>query len=420
MPVLPLALLLAATPQPARDSLVVFVGANVLTMQSAEVLADQVVVVRNGLIAQVGPAASTRIPAGARRIDARGKFLLPGLADFHVHAAEAGDLAHYLAAGVTTIGHMGGHGATMLRLRDSIRAGLILGPEMFLGYFVNGPAGQGGPMTAATVAEARAAVAEAAQRGFDFIKVYNSLTEEQFAVIVTEARARGLPLLGHAVRSVGLKRGTAMGQVAVAHAEEYTYAELRVRRDAASLAQAVEFTRRNDAAVVPNLSAFDVITRQWGKPAVVDSFLALPEAAGLSEYWRRQWRNADYVSRRGTLNALPFLKQLTLAMQRGGVPLLLGTDSPTIPGMFAGGTIHEELRLLVEAGLTPYEALTAGTRAAGEFAARHFRAPPFGLVAPGYRADLLLLGRNPLEDVSYARRPLGVMVRGTWIPGDHR
>jgi imidazolonepropionase-like amidohydrolase len=103
-------------------------------------------------------------------------------------------------------------------------------------------------------------------------------------------------------------------------------------------------------------------------------------------------------------------------MQRGGVRLLLGTDSPTIPGMFAGASIHDDLRMLVESGLTPYEALVAGTRSAGEFAGRCFGAEPAGLVAPGYRADLLLLSANPLEDIRNARAIVGVMARGRWIP----
>jgi imidazolonepropionase-like amidohydrolase len=416
------ALLLASSAalQPARDSIVAFVGANVLTMRSPDVARNQTVVIRNGVIAVVGPADRTPIPAGAQRIDARGKYLTPGLADFHVHVRERGDLALYVANGVTAIAQMGGHGAAMLAWRDSIRAGQMVGPEIYVGYFVNGPAGLGGPQTTSTVEDARNAVIEAARRQFDFVKVYNSLTEEQFEAVMNEARARGLPVLGHAVRSVGIERGLTMGQVAIVHAEEYTYAELRRRRDSASLARAVAFTRQHDAAVVPNLSAFDVITRQWGKPAVVDSFLKMPEATQLSEYWRTQWRGDDYITRTGTIDALPFLKRLALAMQRGGVPLLLGTDSPSIPGMFAGASVHEELRLLVESGLTPYEALVAGTRAAGEFARRHFKATRFGLMAPGHRADLVLLARNPLEDIRNAREPLGVMVRGNWIQSTRR
>lgn len=400
----------------ALDSLVAFVGVHVISMASPQVTRDQTVIVRDGVIAAVGPVAGTAVPAGARRIDARGRYLMPGLADFHVHPVERNDLALYLRWGVTTIAHMGGYGSSFLRWRDSIRARRMVGPEIYVGMFVNGPANVGGPMTATTVDDARNLVIDAARRRFDFIKVYNSLTREQYDVVMREAKARGLPVLGHAVRSVGLERGIAMGQVAVVHAEEYTYAELRRLRDTASLAWAVRFTKRHDAALIPNLSAFDVITRQWGKPIVVDSFFALPESAELTDYWKNAWRGRDYVTRHGTIEALPFLRQLAVAMQRGGVRLLLGTDSPTIPGMFAGASIHEELRLLVESGLTPYEALVAGTRAAGEFAQRHFKATPAGVVAPGYRADLVLLAANPLEDVGNARMPLGVMARGSWLP----
>ncbi|HKP29825.1 MAG TPA: amidohydrolase family protein [Gemmatimonadales bacterium] len=345
---------------------------------------------------------------------------MPGLADFHTHVAERDDLALYLTWGVTTIANMGSPGTALIGWRDSIRAGLMTGPEIYAGYYVNGPAGVGGMSTAATVEDARRAVSDAAEAHFDFIKVYNSLTADQFAAAMDEARARKLPVLGHAVRSVGLERAFQMGQVAVVHAEEYGYAELRRRRDSASVAWAVDFTKTNDVTVVPNLSAFEAITLQWGKPPVVDSFFALSEAKNLSPYWIQRWRQADYITRPGTLTALPFLKQLTLALQRGGVRLLLGTDSPTIPGMFAGASIHEDLRMLVESGLTPYEALVAGTRAAGEFAGRYFGTEPAGIIAPGNRADLILLSANPLVNIRNARAIEGVMARGRWIPAATR
>jgi len=359
-----------------------------------------------------------RIPRAAVTVEGRGRYLIPGLADFHTHVAERGDLALYVASGVTTIANMGSPGTTLIGWRDSISAGLMAGPQVYAGYYLNGPAGVGGVSTATTAHDARRAVTDAARARFDFIKVYNSLTEEQFIAVMEEAKARGIPVLGHAVRSVGLERAFRMGQVAVVHAEEYGYAELRRRRDSASVAWAVEFTRKNDVTVIPNLSAFEAITLQWGKPPVVDSFFALPEAGTLSPYWTQRWRHADYITRPGTLTALPFLKQLTLAMQRGGVRLLLGTDSPSIPGMFAGASIHDDLRMLVESGLTPYEALVAGTRAAGEFAVRYFGAEPAGLVAPGYRADLILLSANPLDDIANARAIVGVMARGHWRPVD--
>jgi adenine deaminase len=187
------------------------------------------------------------------------------------------------------------------------------------------------------------------------------------------------------------------------------------RVDEARMPEVVAFTKRADASLVPNLSAFAAITRQWGKPAVIDTFLAQPEARYLSDIWRERWRGADYVTRRGSIDALPILMRLTLAMQKGGVRLLLGTDSPGIPGMFPGASLHDDLRLMEQAGLTPYEALVAGTRNAGEFAAKHFKAAPAGTIAPGQRADLVLLAGNPLDDLSNARIPLGVMTGGRWL-----
>ena len=402
---------------PVRDSLVAFVDVNVVSMTSPDVARNQTVVVREGVIVRVAPTRNTPPPQGARIVDGRGRYLMPGLVDFHVHLGERADLGLYVASGVTTVVHMGGNGALVVPWRDSIRAGLLTGPTIYAGYFMNGPEQRGGVMTVATTADAIRGVGEAIRRDFDFIKVYNSLTEEQYNVIMAAAQQRRMPVMGHAVRSIGIERGFSLGQVAVMHAEEYTYTDLRRggRVDEALIPNAVEFTKRANAALVPNLSAFAAITRQWGKPAVIDTFLAHPDARYLSDFWRDRWRAADYVTRPGTLDALPILRRLTLAMQKSGVRLLLGTDSPGIPGMFAGTSLHEDMRLMAEAGLTPYEVLVAGTRAAGEFAMKHFKAAPVGTIAPGQRADLVLIAGNPLLDLRHARSPLGVMVGGRWL-----
>jgi imidazolonepropionase-like amidohydrolase len=404
--------------RPVTDSVVAFVGVNVVTMTSPDVARNQTVIVRNGVIASVAPTDRANVPAGARQIPAGGRYLMPGLADFHVHLGERADLGLYLASGVTTVAHMGGNGQRVLAWRDSVRAGQIVGPTIYAGYYVNGPQAVGGVQTVTTTADAIEGVADASRRHFDFIKVYNSLTEEQYLAIMAAARQRGLPVLGHAVRSIGIERGFGLGQVAIVHAEEYTYVDDMRRAgrvDETLMPKAVAFTKRADASLVPNLSAFAAITRQWGKPAVIDTFLAQPEAAYLSDLWRGRWRSADYVTRTGTIDALPILMRLTLAMQKGGVRLLLGTDSPGIPGLFPGASLHEDLRLMERAGLTRYEALLAGTRNAGEFAAKHFKSAPAGTIVPGHRADLVLLAGNPLDDLNVARTPLGVMVGGRWL-----
>jgi hypothetical protein len=386
---------------------------NVIPMDRERVLANHVVVVTNGKISAVGPRGSVTIPRSARRIDGRGGFLVPGLADFHVHVRLRTDLGAYLPYGVTTIADMGGPDRVRA-WRDSIRAGRAIGPEVFVGRFTDGAGRPGG---VEGVEGARSAVARADSLGFDFIKVYNSLTAEQFDAIMQEARQRGIAVVGHGVRAVGLERGFAAGQAMVVHGEEYFYTELRRSVDTANIPRVVAFTRQHGAYVMPNLSAYEAMTLQWGKPEVLEQFLQRPEAKLMPRYWVDDWRSRDYVQRRGSIAPQnDFLKKLTLALHRAGVPLLTGTDSPGIPGMVAGASIHDDLRLLVQSGLTPYEALLAATRNAGEFAAKHFATSEgFGVIAPGNRADLVLVERNPLQDIAALRQPIAIMARGNWL-----
>src|SRR5688500_18316722 len=126
---------------------------------------------------------------------------------------------------------------------------------------------------------------------------------------------------------------------------------------------------------MPYLSAYYVIARQWGKREVVEAFLQQPEARYLPQFWVDAWRARDYVTRTGSIDdANRFLRRFTLDLHQGGVPLIAGSDSPVIPGVFPGVSLHDDLRLLVAAGLTPFEAIAAATRNPGRFAQQHFRA----------------------------------------------
>jgi hypothetical protein len=271
-----------------------------------------------------------------------------------------------------------------------------------------------------TVDSARAVVREAEASGYDYIKVYNSLTSAQFAAIIDEARAAGMAVIGHGVRQPGMEGILQGGQVMIAHGEEYIYTFFGNTIDRSRIPAAVELTKRFGAFVLPNLSAFEIITLQWGKPAVVDSFLRLPEVRYLHQSYQASWQGGRYTGRRGSLvTRLAFLKDLTLALAQADVPLLLGSDSPGIPGMFPGASIHNDLRNMVDAGLTPYQALAAGTRTAGEFVlSTRPGSPVFGVITPGSRADLVLLADNPLEDVANVRNPEGVMAAGRWWTAD--
>lgn len=269
-----------------------------------------------------------------------------------------------------------------------------------------------------TPERARNAVDLARANGYDYIKVYNNLSAAEFAAIVAEARKQGMAVVGHGVRSVGLPRALFEGQVMVAHAEEFYYTAFENRMDTARIPQVVADTLRSGAYVTPNLSAFEAITKEWGHPEQVTEWLRDDRARFMTPAVRTRWINDARTRRQGDLKPiLSFLRVFTKALQDAGVPLLTGTDSPGVAGVFPGYAIHDELRTLVEAGLSPFQALTAATRTPGEFVHKTIPgAQRFGVVAEGYRADLVLVTSNPLQDLQAIKRPLGVMLAGRWLP----
>lgn len=403
-------------------SVTAFVDVNVVPMDKEGVLAHQTVIVRDGKIDLIAPARGAKIPQGATVVEGKGtQYLMPGLADMHVHAEEPDDFLLYVANGVTTVLHMGGGSQNLTNLvknvRKEIEAGKIVGPRIFASFFMDGPE-NGDQQVIYTEKDARDGVRTAKADGYEFIKVYNSLSTETFQEIIDEARRQGLAVVGHGVRAPGLEVSLRAGQIMVAHAEEYLYTFFHDKEDRTLIPAAVRLTKETGGYVTPNLSAYDVIAAQWGKPPVARGFLDRPEARYLRPDLRTDWENSPYVTRKGTLGTKPqFLAELTRAFSDGGVPLLLGTDSPSIPGMFPGFSANEDLSRLVEAGLTPYQALSAGTRTAGEFIHRAVPgAEEFGTVTAGKRADLILLTANPLDNVKNARHPIGVMLKGAWFP----
>ncbi len=395
---------------------VAFVGVNVVPMDRETVLTGQTVLVVDGVISAIGPAGSVALPDGVTSIDGSGQYLMPGLADLHVHVQNEADLPVYLLGGVTTVLDLGGR-SRLLGWRDRLETGGLVGPHLLVSYFIDGPGGRFNVVE--TPEEARQVIRAAAGR-YDYIKVYNSLTLAQFHAIMDEARIAGIPVVGHGVRRPGMQAILEGGQVMIAHGEEYIYTYFGNSTNRALIPSAVDLTKRTGAYVLPNLSAFEIMAVQWGRPFAVDSFLSQPEVRYLHPSYRESWRSGKYTSRNGSLRPrLIFLQELTRAFADANVPLLLGTDSPGIPGMFAGASIHNDLRNLIDAGLTPYQALSAGTRTAGAFVRQTIPGSPvFGVIAEGARADLVLLDDNPLESVTAARYPNGVMVGGDWWSAD--
>lgn len=425
---------------PPGDPALALVGVHVVPMDRDTVLRAHTVLIRNGRIEAVAPDDGIELPEDAIVIDGAGRYLMPGLVDAHVHLSDRrSELPMYVAYGVTTIFEMGVRIEALnglLALRDSARSSAAILPSLYLaGPLVDGdpPVVPARSVVVTDPASARAVVRRLATRGVDFVKVYNRVPPEAFVAMGAATADAGLALVGHVPRDVGALPAIDGGLDLIAHGEElfFTYFEgPRSTRDVdrswrPDLARMPSLVRRladSSVWVTPNLSFIATTARRIRDPK---GYGDDPDLAALDPDLVADWRFSDPRTR-DDLEAFAWREEvkyelvrgLVLALAEGGVSLLLGTDSALV-GVYPGRSAHLELRELVDAGLTPHQALAAGTSSAGAFLEKHVNdGAKVGTVARGARADLLLLEANPLEDVRNAERIAGVVLRGRWIEGE--
>jgi len=398
-----------------KPAVVAFVNVNVVPMDRERILPRQTVIVRADRISEIGPADTTDIPEGALQIDGSDKYLMPGLADMHVHIWEDYQRTLFIANGVTTVRNMWG-AEYALKLRERIKKGKLIGPTIYTA----GPLIDGGPpiWPTSTVVEtseqAAQVVAEHKKAGYDFIKVYSRLSLECYDAIVKAAAKHRIPVVGHVPGAVGLERVLAANQYGVEHLSGYS--SILTVEDSPSWEQIDEKRIPHIARVTREAGTWNCVTlilrqaRLVSKGAEQDREFPhmnyVPPR--IKQRWFERRRYSDPNRRRRVSNR----KQMTKALHDAGARILLGSDTPNayvVPGF----SLHQELRILVDAGLTPYEAIKAGTRDAAECLGE---LDEFGTISAGLRADLILIEDNPLEDVSDAARRIGVMVRGRWFP----
>jgi imidazolonepropionase-like amidohydrolase len=428
----------AQTPKGNLDGgqqITAFINVNVVPMDSERVLNGQTVIVRDGRIVEIGAAEQIKIPNGAMRIDGQGKYLMPGLVDMHVHGFDddektaAKELFLYVAYGVTTVQHRNGK-SKLLKLREQIKSPNFLAPTLFVSspiiFGEKSLALFGG--THDTPDSARKVVAEHAQAGYSSLKVYGDWKQEPYQALVEEAAKQKIPVMGHFARNLPLDVNL-RGRAEVAHAEEYIYtyffkvAKGDWTKRESLIPEVAKATKEAGVAVTANLSTYKSIGLVIGDDTFKE-LLKTPELKYVPQTnkdrlmsERNGYRNRkQYKPEQAPVFAgmTMFLKKLVKAMRDEGVKILLGTDASfeaqsfTIPGISA----HEELRELVDAGLTPYQAILAGTRSPAEVLNA---ASEFGTVSVGKRADLILVEGNPLEDVRQVSKQAGVMIRGRWL-----
>jgi hypothetical protein len=419
--VLAASLALSSLCSAAEPEITAFVHVNVVPMDRNRMLTDQTVLIHQDIISAVG--RDVRVPNGAQVIDGHGKFLSPGLADMHSHSDTREDMKVYLANGVTSILNLGGASSDFIdQLMPLLNRGERQGPHVYAALRIDGTPAYG-QRVVKTPEEALAVVRLAKTNGYTFMKFYNNLSPAALATADDEARKQGLGLAGHHVEAVPLETEVKGGNFLVAHLEEVMYGLFKAP-DADPLApppdstitRAVDLLRRNHAFVVADLITFETMAEQWGHPEVIESYFGKPRAKYVPFRWRLYWRREDYKDRKGSLGPrAQFIARLAKALDDAGIPIVSGTDAPTIPGIVPGFSLHDNMDRLVAAGLTRFQALSTATRTAGYVITQSIHdTPPFGEVQPGYRADVILSDTNPLDDLETLRNPSGVMSHGHW------
>jgi imidazolonepropionase-like amidohydrolase len=397
--------------------------ASVVTMADSIVRLNYSVVVVNGRIQWVGPSSKAVIPPSARRINAAGMYLIPGLADMHVHMDDV-DTLLFIANGVTQVREMNGT-PSLLSLRDKICSSSATGPMMSVsGPLLAGVKQRWRHQLVETPDSGKAIVAAEQKAGYDAIKVYDGLTSATYAAIVAKAAELGIPVVGHIPESVGLNGVLSARQRSIEHGDQIVQAASRDAHgggDSALVRDVALRIRKAGSWVTPTIAAEYAMNRM-GTTGYADELkraemryadpgmrgwwtsLATPRAGSqLSEDEFRSAKSKEYFG---------FKQLLVRELDRAGVPMLAGTDTPN-PLMVPGFSLIDELVILHRAGLSNYRVLRMSTRDAATFLGNQNE---FGTIAPGTRADIVMLPSNPFVDLNALRRPGGVMIRGRWLP----
>ena len=426
----------------SENRTIAFVNATVIPMDRERVLANQTVVVAAGKIREIGPASRVKIPRGAIRIDATGRYLIPALADMHVHLESeafnamlkpeaqlaAGDIPFegflfpYIANGVTTIQVLSAtpeHVALQLRVqRDEIVA-----PRLVNARMIDGPK-KAWPQPISTwvdsAEEARSAVHNAKKGGYDKIKVYSFLSKESYDAIISAAREDHMDVIGHIPNALSVEYVVDAGQKMIAHTEEVAkhthgdYSHEKIDYYAGRIANGGVWLTPTLVTTRSILELFDDPNGLRGRPEAVYS--RHPMQAGIWSFITDNlYRPIPAGARKKLTDDFEkFQRPLTKVFHDKGGKLMTGTDS-LFPGLVGGFAVHRELQELVSVGLTPYEALRTSTTEPFEYLGEMDRS---GTIAVGKYTDLVLVNANPLKDIAAASKIAGVLIRGHWLGSD--
>ncbi|HEX6625811.1 MAG TPA: amidohydrolase family protein [Pyrinomonadaceae bacterium] len=453
-----LALVLSAAPTRADD--LAFSHVTVVDVVEGRLVRDRVVRVAGGRIVEVAPAAGARIPKGTRVVDARGKFLIPGLWDMHTHllggvppGCPEVTFPLMVAHGITGVREVGSYLDFLYAWREEVESGRSVGPRIVgTDRLIDGvpPVYPGIASVATTPGNARQTVDILSRRGADFVKAYEMLSRDAFFALVEQAKKSGLPVVAHVPLSVLAGEASDAGVRSFEHlrniefacsreadtllAERIALLEAGVGRVGSELRSEIHSAQRTRAYDTYDPGRCTALLRKfaangtWQTPTLFLNTREVRRPDLLEDVRERlRWvpdrQRAEWEAwTKGVTSMKPeaaaalrrradWEVQLVRRMNEEGVGLLAGTDVAT-PWTVPGAALHDELSALVEAGLTPLESLRTATLNP----ARYFeKTGEFGAVAPGMAADLVLIDGDPLADIRNTRRISGVVANGRYL-----
>ena len=446
-----LALIFVSIPAVAQQTgshFVVVTHVTVIDMTGAPPHTNMTVIIQGDRIKEIRSSDHLRIPRLSQIIDGQGLFVIPGLWDMHVHFTEvARTFPMFIANGVVGIRNVGGDLEQLLKWRAEVASGKLLGPRIVTcGPILDGPdpAAHGPTIVVANADEGRKAVDDLKQRGADCVKVYDRLPRDAYFAIIDEGRKKKIPVVGHVPLSISSLEASNAGQASIEHLgnffESATSLGSALYKDETPVKDPSEFPRRIAARGARMLDTYDeqrareilaafVRNHTWQVPTLetkwtqtyiddlfskVDDRLKYIPAADL-QWWSPQknffarYRTPEYIAYKKRL----FERELQLVgdMHRAGVRFMTGTDL-SAAYVFAGFSVHHEMELLVQAGLTPFEALQASTINPAIFFGEEKNS---GTVESGKLANLVLLEANPLTDIRNTQRINAVIVKGQYL-----
>jgi len=427
----------ALHPQTNNSTLVIR-GASLVDVKSGTEFPNTAIVVQGDRITQVSKEGNVEVPVGAQIIDAKGKWVIPGLIDSHAHAEAADEAVFnlYLAHGVTTIRNPGGD-VTVLRLtRDKLLRGGVVGPRLFFaGPALDGmpPVWPGGILLVDTPERARSAVNFLADQGVDFVKVYNNVKEPELQVIVQTAKERGLPVSGHVPRTLTMTRAIELGMTRLEHIR-ITGKEMLTAEEAAAIdplpvgkREPMLWQRFNlQSEKMRTLVQLLAKSRVFLDPTlVVDEYFEASTKEAIERNPNNQYfpkANIEEALKSWNTGVFETPPELVPAAHEAfqkeqkfvglcgvaGVRIIAGTDGPGIGVLVPGFALHREMELLVASGLSPSQALRAATSTAAEALGKEDQ---LGTVEPKKFADLVILDADPLASVQNLKQ-IHLVVQG--------